>query len=310
MKLCIIADIHIKLGQKNVPVAWQRNRFRLLARELGELDFDVLVIAGDLLDTAKPTVDEIGLMFDFLHSVCGKKILIPGNHEMVDKVTDCYESLTTMLEATNTEVIRTFETRYGVDFIPYNIIKESKWPTPNSRVAVTHVRGEIPPHVKPEIDLDRFSAYEKVFAGDLHSFTNSQANLLYPGSPFTTSFHRNELSGSNGVFIFDTDTGNHEWIELRLPQLIKKLITNKADIVATDYHHTVYELEGGLAELKATESSELLAKKITKNVSSPPTLQLGGSLVDELREYLTVVKGIEEPEVYLDTFNEVMPTCK
>ena len=57
----------------------------------------------------------------------------------------------------------------------------------------THVRGEIPPHVVPEVDLERFDKFKTVFAGDLHAHENTQRNIVYPGSPMTTSFHRNEV---------------------------------------------------------------------------------------------------------------------
>ena len=56
----------------------------------------------------------------------------------------------------------------------------------------THVRGEIPPHVKPEVDLDMFEDFPVVFAGDLHAHSNTQRNIVYPGSPMTTSFHRSK----------------------------------------------------------------------------------------------------------------------
>jgi len=32
------ADWHLKLGQKNVPVTWARNRFRLFIKQLKELE--------------------------------------------------------------------------------------------------------------------------------------------------------------------------------------------------------------------------------------------------------------------------------
>ena len=34
MKILFIADIHIKLGQKNVPVAWAKNRYEELNTQL------------------------------------------------------------------------------------------------------------------------------------------------------------------------------------------------------------------------------------------------------------------------------------
>ena len=79
----------------------------------------------------------------------------------------------------------------------------------HGNICFTHVRGEIPPHVKPEMDLELFAKYDLVLAGDLHSYENSQKNILYPGSPVTTSFHRHnvdtgiidEFSGGNRRFI-------------------------------------------------------------------------------------------------------------
>jgi DNA repair exonuclease SbcCD nuclease subunit len=305
----IIADVHIKLGQKNVPIEWQKNRFSMLADELNKVpNVDVIVIAGDLLDVAKPSIAEIGLMYSFLKAISSKPIiLIAGNHEMVNKTDDCYIEINSMLTDLNVTVVRDFYTLYGIDFIPYNIIKQKEWPAPESILAVTHVRGEIPPHVTPEIDLERFSKYEKVFAGDLHSVTNSQKNIFYPGSPITTSFHRDVLTGSNGYFIVDSITGNHSWHELRLPQLIKRTVSTKEEIVATDYHHTVYELTGSLEELKQVENLQLLDKKITNSISAPPTLNLQGSMVDELATYLVEVKGVQDPQVYIDAFTEIVP---
>jgi len=36
MQVLFTADIHIKLGQKNVPVEWARNRYKLLWQQLAE----------------------------------------------------------------------------------------------------------------------------------------------------------------------------------------------------------------------------------------------------------------------------------
>lgn len=310
-KLLIIADIHIKLGQKNVPSQWQYNRFMLLAMQLQAIikseSISYLVIAGDLLDSAKPTLQEIGLLYDFLRAIPVETLLIPGNHEMINKSDDCYLHLFDMLKDLNVFVINDFFCQDGVDYIPYNILKHKEWPDSTSKFCVTHVRGEIPPHVAPEIDLDKFSKYDKVFAGDLHSYTNSQKNILYPGSPFTTSFHRSVVTGSNGYFIFDTETGEHTWNELFLPQLIRKTVASKEEIVPTQFHHTVYELEGSLEELKNTESSDLLDKKITRGLSAPPKLEMSGTISDELATYLVEVKGIESPSKYVEAFIELVP---
>lgn len=306
-----VADIHIKLGQKKVPSEWQRNRVIMLANKLIEMannyDATTLIIGGDLMDVANPTIDEVGLMYDFLKQTnkldC---ILIPGNHEMVTKKKDCYIGIEGMLEDLGVRVVRDFETIDGIDYIPYNIIND-KWPTTDSKVAVTHVRGEIPPHVKPEIPLERFAHYDKVFTGDLHSHANSQGNLLYPGSPYFTSFHRTDDSSGNGIFIIDTVDFSHEFVQLNLPQLIRRTVTSAEDMVATDFHHTIYELEGEMDDLAQVENSELLDKKVTTNITTEATLNLSGVVVEELEQYLREVKQVDENKVsnYITEYEEV-----
>jgi hypothetical protein len=194
---------------------------------------------------------------------------------------------------------------HGIDFIPYNIIKQFKSDQIKSKLAITHVRGEIPPHVKPEIDLAVFNKYKTVFAGDLHGRSNSQLNIHYPGSPMVTSFHRSRVSGENGVFILDLDTQDFEWHELNLPQLIRKTISDETDAVPTSPDHTVYELEGNLTQLAGFKSSELIDKKITSGINSMPTLNLSGDLLDEVITYLKDVKGLEFiPEELISLFKE------
>lgn len=306
MKAIFIADIHIKLGQRNVPREWQKNRMLQLAEELPESD--LLIIAGDLLDTAKPSLEEVGLMYEFLSVLKPKYktdiLLIPGNHEMETKSRDCYSNIEEMLLDLHVNVIQDFTTLYGFDFIPYNIIK-NEWPTPQSKLAVTHVRGEIPPHVKPEIPLEKFSAYKKVFTGDLHSHKNSQRNLYYPGSPVTTSFHRSESSGANGYFTIDTETGEHTWTELFLPQLIRLSVTDPSDMIPTPYHHTIYEIEGDLADLATVGKSELLDKKVVRDVSTPATLDLKGNIGEELELYFQKIH-----ELKTDAIAEILTEFK
>lgn len=290
--ILFIADVHIKLGQKKVPKEWQINRFNLLASELLKQDFDTLVIGGDLFDVPNPSIDEVGLMYDFLYKFKDKGgIIIPGNHEMISKVKDCFIPIDYMLNTLRFKVIREFETIDGIDYIPYNIIHDNF--TPKSKFAVTHVRGEIPPHVKPEIDLSVFESYDKVFAGDLHSVKNSQANIYYPGSPMTVSFNRNKVSGSNGFFLIDKENKDHEWVELVLPQLLRKTVSSTEDMVKGDYDHIIYEIESELENLANIKTSELLDKKIVKNISKEATLELTGDLEEELKEYLVNINGID-----------------
>jgi hypothetical protein len=184
------------------------------------------------------------------------------------------------------------------DIIDYVELTKKKWDAPMSKLCFTHVRGEIPPHVVPEVELERFDCYDLVLAGDLHSHTNSQRNIVYPGSPLTTSFHRNETKGSNGYIIVDTETLQWEWHELGLPQLIRKTVSHPDEMEPTDFHHTIYEIEGDLDDLaKIDTDSELLDKKVNKNVTTQAKLDLNGNMADELATFLYDVQGLGNDSV-------------
>ena len=64
MKILFIADHHIKLGQKNVPKEWARNRFNMLWDEIdricGETGAHTIIHGGDIFDRV-PTPEEVGI---------------------------------------------------------------------------------------------------------------------------------------------------------------------------------------------------------------------------------------------------------
>jgi hypothetical protein len=301
MKLLFTADIHIKLGQKNVPVEWARNRYRLFNERLRTLqdDVDMVIIGGDVFDRV-PTLDEIEVYANLIDVFTKPTYIISGNHESVKKNTTFLTNLKGFTARANKHVviIDDFTTIEGIDFIPYNKLKEYH-PADidfHSRILVTHVRGEIPPHVKPEVPLEMFDRWDVVLAGDLHSYENSQRNILYPGSPMSTSFHRNPVD--NGVIIFDTESMTHSWISLELPQLIRKSITAGEPMPATDFDHTIYEVSGDLSDLGSVANSELLDKKIsTRETDVALILDPGMTLSEELREYLEYILCLSEDNI-------------
>ena len=158
------------------------------------------------------------------------------------------------------------------------------------------VRGNIPPHVKSEIDLSLLSRWKTVLAGDLHSYENSQENILYPGSPVTTSFHRKKVD--TGVIIFDTDTHTHQWIKLDLPQLLRKTI-KAGDPMPEDLpHHTIYEVEGDMAELASMSEHGLLDKKIVKrSTDAALILEPDMSIEQEIAEYLEFILELPDETI-------------
>lgn len=305
MKLLFTADIHIKLGQKNVPIDWAKNRYEILMDQLWDLQegCDLFVVGGDVFDKL-PNMEELEIYFDFVASCKVPTIIYSGNHEAVKKNTTF---LTNLKEVTNkinnlVTVVDDYWSNGTVDIIPYNKLKEWEKDPDNTfvslhnRILCTHVRGEIPPHVKPEVDLELFNKWKLVLAGDLHSYDNCQRNILYPGSPVTTSFHRNLVD--TGVLIVDTDSLEHVWKKIEVPQLIRKTIVAGESMAPTEYHHTIYEVEGDMAELEQVEDSSLIDKKVVKrDTDTALILDPEMTLYQEVEEYVRYILGLNETSI-------------
>ena len=296
------ADWHIKLGQKNVPAPWAISRYHQLFEQIHSLEqaCDLHIIGGDIFDRI-PTMEELQLYFSFIRMVEIPTIIFDGNHEATRKnktfltqLQDVTESLNPLVQVC--DKLMTYK-QYGFTILPYcdlhkkGIIEkiDEKYPL------FTHVRGEIPPHVKPEIDLDLLAKFDTVFAGDLHNHSNSQRNIVYPGSPCVTSFHRNEVK--TGYILIDKDW-SWSWHEFTLPQLLRKTVTSVDEMIKTDFHHTIYEIQGDIQDLAAVENTELLDKKIVnRNAESSLILEKDMSIEDELVEYLTYILEISEHKI-------------
>lgn len=301
MKILFTADIHIKLGQKGVPVDWAKNRYEILMDQLWNIQeqADLMVVGGDIFDKM-PSIDELEVYFDFVASCRIPTIIYSGNHEAVKKNTTFLTNLKQVTNKINDQVliIDDFHTEENIDFIPYNKLKDYH-PADHDfhgDILCTHVRGEIPPHVKPEVPLEMFDRWKVVLAGDLHSYDNCQRNILYPGSPVTTSFHRTLVD--TGVIIIDSDNLEHTWVRLEVPQLIRKSVKAGDPTPATDYHHTIYEVEGDLSQLSAVEDSDLIDKKVAKRETDTALiLDPEFSIQDEVKEYLTYILQLNDEAI-------------
>lgn len=297
MKVLFTADLHIKVGQRNVPREWQKKRYRLLFDKLASFTVDLVVLGGDIFDKV-PNMEELELYFDLVSRFNRRVIIFDGNHEATRKGKTF---LTNLAKATNTlnknvEIIDGDYSLSNMDFIPYTNIKSFNPSDYTGSILFTHVRGRVDPHVIEEIDLAKLSRWDRVFAGDLHSHSNSQLNIVYPGSPLSTSFHRNAIT--NGIIILDSETAEYEWIDLKLPQLIRKTVSNEAEAIATDIDHTVYEIVGNMSDLSNVNTdNDIIDKKIITK-SSDANLKLANmSIAEELVLYCKDVLGLDEDNI-------------
>jgi len=295
------ADWHIKLGQKNVPMPWACSRYELFFQQIEEAvekhDIKLHIIGGDLFDRV-PSMDELTLYFDFVKNTKVRTIIYDGNHEATRKNKTFFDNLIRVTNELNPLVEVITETYHEDNWaiLPYaDLHKKKSIENIDADYLFTHVRGEIPPHVTPEVNLERFDKYKLVFAGDLHAHENTQRNIVYPGSPMTTSFHRNEVK--TGYLVID-ESFNWTWHEFALPQLIRKTVTSADEMVQTEWHHTIYEVEGDVSDLSGVKNSDLLDKKVIRR-KTEATLILDKEMTieEELGEYLSYILELDEDKV-------------
>ena len=291
------ADWHIKLGQKNVPVEWAKKRYAMFFDQLFEIEqtqrVNLHIVGGDIFDRY-PTIEELEIYFDWVQTVTVPTLIFDGNHEATKKNKTFLTHLKDVTHSLNNKVTIidniTLDGDMKFGILPYCNLHSNSWHKffPSSYPIFTHVRGEVPPHVKPEVDLELFSKFPIVFAGDLHAHSNCQKNIVYPGSPMTTSFHRNEVD--TGYLLINSATWEWTWHKFDLPQLIRKTVSDPKDMIPTDFHHTIYEIQGDIQDLAAIKNSDLLDKKVVlKNNETSLILDKNMSISEELLEYLTYI---------------------
>lgn len=295
VKILLSADWHILLKKKSVPYDWQKGRFEILFDKLLELEnsCDIHIMAGDLFDK-RPTEDEVALALKFLNRANIPTYIIPGNHEATKKGESFLSHFTEDDVINNPNVtILTKNTRLdimgqGFQFFPYGEMQLDNVPHYiEGDILVTHIRGEVPPHISAEFDFEKLRPWKMILLGDLH-FNHKYKDFpaYYPGSPLNVVFDRND-NRKYGIYLVDSNTRQVEFIDLKLPKLLRKTVKANEELVKDDYHHIVYEVTGTIDELALVANDELLDKKISQAPTEASTLDLEGKeMVEELEIYL------------------------
>jgi DNA repair exonuclease SbcCD nuclease subunit len=309
IKILSSADWHVNLHRKKIPTAWQMTRFQALFEKLLALESecDVHVIAGDLFDK-EPDADEICLVLSYLNSVQKPTLVIPGNHEATTKGRTFWEHFKLENTIKNPLVhIATDNSRIclgGQWFctFPYGSVQTNKLPQHvEGDVLVTHIRGEVPPHITAEYDFERLRPWKLVLLGDLHfRHKYKDFNIYYPGSPLNTTFDRDDKR-SYGVDIItmrSIDDYSVDFVDLKLPKLIRRNVPAGTPLLPDSYDHVIYEVTGSIDELAKLKNSDMLDKKMVEKPATDATLDLKDkSLYEELEIYLQYIKVAEAESV-------------
>ena len=272
-------------------------------------------MGGDIFDKI-PNMDELEIYFDLVRACSIRTIIYSGNHEATRKGKTFFTALKSATNGLN-PLVTVIDEVYEEDkftIVPYEFIQvKGIWSSlDKSKALFSHIRGAIEPHVEPEINLDLIADFPIVYVGDLHSHSNCQRNLVYPGSPMATSFHRSRIS-TGYLHIDSDDLTKWTWKEFDLPQLIRLTVTDPADMVATHPDHTIYEVEGSIVDLGSIKNTDLLDKKLVKR-STDTTLILTKNMTiqEELVEYFRYILELPENQIQeaISTFHDYIAKTK
>lgn len=303
------ADWHVNLHRKKIPYLWQHNRFQLMFDKFLDLEkrCDVHVVAGDLFDK-EPDTDEICLVLSYLNAVQIPTLIIPGNHEATTRGRTFWEHFKLENTITNPNVHIYTENANEVHagqrfcFFPYGSVQTNKLPDYyEDAILVTHIRGEVPPHITAEYDFEKIRPWKLTLLGDLHfRHRYRDFNVYYPGSPLNTTFDRDD-SREYGVDIIELesiDNYNVRFHNLDLPKLIRRTVPVGTLMKADPFHHVIYEVTGSIDELAKVEKSELLDKKMVDKPAGDSVLDLKDkTVIEELAIWLDHVKVAEKDTV-------------
>lgn len=268
---------------------------------------DVHVIAGDLFDK-EPDTDEICLVLSYLNAVQIPTLIIPGNHEATTRGRTFWEHFKLENTITNPNVHIYTENANEVHagqrfcFFPYGSVQTNKLPDYyEDAILVTHIRGEVPPHITAEYDFEKIRPWKLTLLGDLHfRHRYRDFNVYYPGSPLNTTFDRDD-SREYGVDIIELesiDNYNVRFHNLDLPKLIRRTVPVGTLMKADPFHHVIYEVTGSIDELAKVEKSELLDKKMVDKPAGDSVLDLKDkTVIEELAIWLDHVKVAEKDTV-------------
>lgn len=287
MKVAIVGDVHLTLRKYK---EFEENRFKLLIDELIKAKPSVVVFAGDLLDHARPSIEELGVLFTALVKIesNGIKInIIDGNHEALSSNTSVYDHL--MIGDSRYIKNMYLPTHPSIKCIGWTSVKETNH-LDFDEILITHLRAN---HglIKEEFNIESLSKnYKQVFMGDLHFRYSPYNNVHYTSSPYSTKFTDKTLS-DYGYIMLQTEDYTWEYIDLELPCKVKRNCNAKdinQVIKGLDKHLIRLEVSGTLEELQNLPSIDnvIYIKNIQQTSNTTNTVINKNDLIKDLEEHI------------------------
>jgi DNA repair exonuclease SbcCD nuclease subunit len=304
MEIIIVSDIHLNLRNKNTyEYNFEVNRFLKLFEYVNNLKPDMVILAGDILDNARPTLEEQYILKQGLDFLDCEVYIIDGNHERISDSIYTYDLLTfsgddnIMYMSNSSIMLNKYSTQLHFkghkEITNTNIAHINTNRRIKNHILFTHARCTIPPHIKEEINFNKLrKKYSLVLVGDIHQPLDLYDNVKYIDSPYSIHYSKNR-NYHIGKLTIDSSGYKFERIVTNLPNKVK---VNIEDI-------TLKQLEddGNLYKVVVTGESSTLSKykdykniKFEKiidahyeefNITAVDTIDVKGKLLDLVSSY-------------------------
>lgn len=204
-RLVVTADWHIRI-RPDIPEDWQLLRYRGLFFTIicNCIMYDAtLVLAGDILDRNRPSLQELNLLMEFLSEVNSRGIttyLISGNHENLGQGASTYDYLQTFLSKlenvhynSSNEIFVPLENNVDLYMVGHPALatyEHSELRKGKANILVSHFRPTVNQFIQEEIDVVKFIApYSMTVAGDIHMpLKLYDARLMYTNHPINSCY--------------------------------------------------------------------------------------------------------------------------
>lgn len=232
----------------------------LLVKYLKSKSYKTIIFAGDLLNHARPTLEEMELVQMIINilSEDSEVIILAGNHEMVTNNQTTYD----FWQPVNAKIVTESFVRHNLVLIDWRTLMSTDITDLENTykgqglTLVSHVRsncGMIKQEYPVEILSDVFST---VILGDIHDRFSPFSNVHYTSSPYSTRFIKESNLKSTYGYIELDDNNRFQYVDLNLPSKIS------ASCMFSD-----------VSELRDRLKTHLLKLDVTGTIKELETLQ-------------------------------------
>lgn len=230
MKYIICTDIHIdRKSGSSKEIKITKNFFDWFLDTAKERDIKKFIFLGDWFNNRKsvsvPSLHESNEIFKKVEQQFDTSYIVVGNHDMF--YNDLIEpNGLDVFQSSKIHIIKnlTLLPDTNILLIPWLIdnddIQKIKDNDTESPIAMGHLgindvyfnRSEKAKSKNNKLSFSDFDNYKLVLSGHYHQYGEygNNGNIIYIGSPYHMTFND---SGKRGIYIYDTDTNDIEFIE-------------------------------------------------------------------------------------------------